>query len=268
MNALHKARTRPWLATALGTAAVALALLFIPVSYDRLIGSELTLRLPGEEVAPGVIREIASDLRTRLNAERVRVEAAAGGSTTLIAEIPDASWRRVGRLAVDYARGLAERGIQATPRVRPRFEKVHGSVYAAIGNLVDIRIQTGGKTDQEIAAEIRGQLLAAGLTDASVEVNRQDGRTQIRIEATSTATGDDSSPGSGGREFRVTLDDQNPAASDPQIEESKVRVQRTEGMTDQQVIDEVQRQLREQGVNDAEVTVDSNGKVQVRRPGK
>jgi hypothetical protein len=264
MNALHNAKMRPWLATALGTAAVALVLLFIPVSYDRLIGSELTLRLGSAEVAPGTLREIAADLRTKLGAEKIRVEADAAGDVTLTAEIPDASWRRVSRLAVDYARGLAGRGMQAAPRVRPRFEKVHGNVYAAIGNLAEIRIQTEGKSDQEIAAEIQGQLLAAGLTDATVEVNRQDGRTEIRIEAKKTATGDEGTTGECCP--RISLDGKEPGDSGTETQKCEVRVKRTEGMTDQQVIDDVKRQLQEQGVNDAEVYFDENGKLQIKRP--
>jgi hypothetical protein len=268
MNALHNAKMRPWLATAVGTAAVALVLLFIPVSYDRLIGSELTLRLGSAEIAPSALREIASDLRTKLGAEKIRVEGDAAAGTTLTAEIPDASWRRVGRLAVDYARGLAGRGIQATPRVRPRFEKTHGNVYAAFSSLVEVRVQTEGKSDQQIAAEIQGQLSAAGLTDATVEVNRQDGRTEVRIEAQKTATGDEgAAEGPCCPELRITLDGQEPG--DPQIQTQKceVRITRTEGMTDQQVIDDVKRQLQEQGVNDAEVYFE-NGKLQVKRPGQ
>ena len=273
MNALHNARLRPWLATGLGTAAVALVLLFIPVSYDRLIGSELTLRFGGAEIAPGTLREIASDLRTKLGAERIRVEADAapdGGTaigTTITAEIPDASWRRVGQLAVDYARGLAGRGIQASPRVRPRFEKVHGNVYAAIGNLVEIRIQTEGKSDQEIAAEIQSQLSAAGMTDAKVEVNRQDGRTQITIEAKKTATDAEGTGETCCPELRITLDGKEPGDPQLQTQKCEVRVKRTEGMTDQQVIDDVKRQLQEQGVNDAEVYFE-NGKIQIKRSGQ
>jgi hypothetical protein len=275
MNALRKAKMRPWLATGLGTAAVALVLLFIPVSYDRLIGSELTLRLGSAEIAPSALREIASDLRTKLGAEKIRVDVDAapqGGTpncTTLTAEIPDASWRRVSRLAIEYARGLAERGIQAAPRVRPRFEKAHGNVYAAIGNLAEIRIQTEGKSDQEIAAEIQGQLSAAGLTDATVEVNRQDGRTEIRIEAKKTAIGDEgAADGPCCPELRITLDGQEPGSPQIQTQKCEVRVQRTEGTTDQQVIDDVKRQLQEQGVNDAQVSFDENGKIQIKRPGQ
>lgn len=268
MNALHNARMRPWLATALGTAAVALVLLFVPVSYDRLIGSELTLRLGSAEVAPSALREIASELRTRLGAQQIRVDADAQNGTTLTAQIPDASWRRVGRLAIDYARGLAGRGIQASPRVRPRFEQAHGNVYAAIGSLVEVRVRTEGKSDQEIAAEIQGQLSAAGLVDATVDVNRQDGRTEIRVEAQKTATGEESdADGAGCPEFRITLDGQEPGAPEIQTEKCEVRVQRTEGMSDQQVIDDVKQQLQEQGVSDAEVYYE-DGKLRITRPGQ
>jgi len=236
--------------------------------------SELTLRLGSAEITPSTLREIASDLRTKLGAEKIRVEADSapqGGTpncTTLIAEIPDASWRRVGRIAVDYARGLAERGIQAAPRVRPRFEKVHGNVYAAISSLVEVRVQTEGKSDQQIAAEIQGQLSAAGLTDATVEFNRQDGSIEIRVEARKTANGGDgAAEGPCCPELRITLDDGKEPA-DPQIQTQKceVRVQRTEGTTDQQVIDDVKRQLQEQGVNDAVISFDENGKLQIKRP--
>ena len=267
MNALRKTKMRPWLTTALGTAAVALALLFVPISYNRLIGSELTLRLGNTEIAPGTIREIASDLRANLGAEKIRVEADAANGTTLIAEIPDASWRRVARLALDYTRGLAERGIPAAPRVRPRFEKAHGNVYAAIAGLVEIRIQTEGKSDQEIAAEIRGQLLAAGMSDATVEVSRQDGQTQLRVEVQKTKDGGEGEGEECCPEFRITLDGEEPGEPQIQTEKVQVRVQRTEEMTDQDVIDDVQRQLHEQGVSDAEVYFE-NGKIQIRRPGQ
>ncbi len=265
MNALHQTRLRPWLTAALSTVVVALALLFVPISYDRLIGSELTLRLGGAEIAPGAIREIASELRARLGAEKIRVEADPAHGTSLIAEIPNASWREVARLALEYTRGLADRGIPAVPRVRPRFEKAHGNVYAAIGNLVEIRIQTEGKSDSEIAAEIRDQLLAAGMSDATVEVSRQDGQTQLRVEIQKTADGQEGEGEDCCPEFRITLDGQEPG--DPQTETCQVRVRRTEEMTDQDVIDEVQRQLHEQGVNDAEVYIES-GKIRIRRPGQ
>jgi hypothetical protein len=265
MNAWRNSKNRPWLITALGTAMVALVLLFVPMSYNRLIGSELTLRLSNAEITPSAIREIASDLRAKLGAEKIRVEADASAGLTLTAEIPDASWRRVGKLAVDYARGLADRGLQAAPRVRPHFEKVQGNVYAAIGNLLEIRVQTEGKSDQEIAAEIRDQLLAAGMTDATVEVNRQDGHTEMRVEIQKNATGDEGTPGECCPEFHITLDGKEPG--DPQTQECKVRVERTAGMTDQQVIDEVKRQLAEHGISDAEVFFE-NGKIQIKRPGK
>jgi hypothetical protein len=264
MNMFRSTKARPWLTTALGTAAVALVLLFVPISYNRLIGSELTLRLGSTELGGETIRGIASDLRTTLGAEEIRVEMDAATGLTMIADIPNASWRQVSRLAIDYARGLAGRGIQVSPRVRPRFEKAQGNVYAAIGNLVEVRVQTAGKNDQEIAEEIRSQLLVAGVSDAAVEVNRQDGRTQIRVEMQKTDGGSCESAADC-PDFKIMLDGQEPG--DPSQQKCKIKVCRTEGMTDQQVIDDVKNQLAAQGVTDAEVYFE-NGKLQVKRAGQ
>lgn len=263
MNTLRRLKAHPWLATGLATAVAAVVLLFIPISYQRVTGSNVTLSLAGESLAPAELQRIAGELRSILHAGPIRIEAGNNG-VTLATQVDDRAWRQVGRLAVAYVKGLADRGIQGDARVTPRLETVQGTVYAAaLNDIIEIRIQGEGKSDAEIAEEIQSQMAAAGVSDAEVEVHTDGNQRQIGVTIRKERGPDDPPQPDEAccPEFRISIDGHEPDPNDPNERRVEVRVQRTEGMTDEEVLAEVRRQLQEQGA-DCDVTME-NGKIKV-----
>src|SRR5262245_52205093 len=66
--ALQFLKTRPALATALGVVLVAAALLVIPISYERIVGYDVTLTLAGNGVPETQVPEIARNFKETLGA--------------------------------------------------------------------------------------------------------------------------------------------------------------------------------------------------------
>jgi hypothetical protein len=261
MNTWNRLKGHPWLTTGLVAATAAIALLFIPISYQRVTGSNVTLSLAGENLGPPEIQRVAQEIRGILQAGPIRVEAGDDGFT-LNTSVEDRAWKQVARLALAYTKGLAERGIQAESRVTPRFEKAQGTVYAAaFNNIVEIRIQSEGKSDAEIAAEIQSQMLAAGLTNAEVSVQSEGDHRRIEIRAEKECGPDDPPCEESEPEFRISIDGKEPGEGDVDQRRVELRLNRTEGMTDEELLEQARQQLSEQGV-DADVTME-NGKVKV-----
>jgi hypothetical protein len=258
MSALRRLKSHPWLSTGLVAAAAAVALLFIPISYQRVTGSNLELAVSGDP-GSGEIRRIAGEVREIFQPASIRV-AASDADVRLSVEVGDRSWKQVARLAQAYVKGLAARGIAAEARVAPRLETAHGSVYAAAANIIEIRIQSEGKSDAEIAAEIQSQMAAAGVPDAEVEVHTDGDRRQIGVMIR-RERGPDDPPEPEGEcaNFRISVDGQEP--NDPDEKRVEVRLHRTPEMTDEDLIAEARRQLDEQGV-DADVTIE-NGRIKI-----
>ena len=259
MNIARTLKKRPWLTTALATAAVAVILLFIPISYGRLTGNEVSLALSGPGLEGDGLHRIATEFGSTFHAQKLTVSAHPDGAV-LTALIPDRSWRQVAKLTIDYARGLAGRGVTAVPTITPRVEKVRGSVYAAMNGMIEIRVQCEGKSDSQIADDIRGQMEAAGLQNPSVEVNRNGKCTQIQIRAErdSSQAGEGELP-----DINVSLTGDAPDTATAHTVKHLIRVHRTEGMTDQQLIDDVKQQLEAQGVHNPNVTIE-NGQIRVQ----
>src|SRR5262249_46571506 len=116
---------KPLSATAAAVAVVA-AVLICPVPYTRTVGYELTVT----------------------NASGRVVRVAVAGKSAAFAERRAAELRRHG----------------AQVAVAPRSERVWGSVYAmARDKLLDVRVDlSDGRTDAQVADDIRDQLAAGG----------------------------------------------------------------------------------------------------------
>ena len=237
-----------------------MALLFVPISYQRITGTQVTLSLSGAQLSPAQLKQIAGEVRGLFPAGPLQVRAEEAG-TTITTQVDDRAWKQVARLAVAYAQGLAERGIAAEAKVTPRVETVKGTVYAAAGQLIEINIQTEGMTDDEIAAEIARQMAAAGVPDAQVQVETDGDHRRIEVQMQRTAEDEEIPALENEPEFRISLDGRTPDPNDPDQKKLDVRVRRTAEMTDDDVIADVRRQLQEQGV-DADVYYE-NGKLRI-----
>ncbi|MGH7726352.1 MAG: hypothetical protein ACREOU_13070 [Candidatus Eiseniibacteriota bacterium] len=189
MKTVVNGKSRPWLATAGVAVFVALALLVVPVSYERTTGHQVTLSVSGASLDGGQAGIIAKELKSALEASSVMaaVESENGAeSVSFVATVPGGSAANLTKVAQAFAHSLDERGYTASAEVRATKERVSGNVYAFARDRV-IQIPIEGKDAAQLEAEIRQQLAAAGITDAVVSVTDEplNGRTarKVTVEA-------------------------------------------------------------------------------------
>lgn len=194
MAAFRFLSMRPLLST---LAAVALGLFVafgLPISFDRTVGHDVALTLDASSLDAAHAGAIAREMKSVLGAENVQLEAEAGNAGTryeLSASVPNRDSGAVRTAASALASALSAAGIPAHAEVTPRTEHVSGTMYAYAADRV-VRISMDGKSDAQVESEIRNALLAAGLTDADVTVERgSDGtrRVEIGVEAQSETPG-------------------------------------------------------------------------------
>jgi hypothetical protein len=258
VKVLHSVRARPWLATALGVIVVAAVLLAVPVSYTRTTGYEVTLELSGAAPPGEQIKTIADGFAKALDADNVSVQASFEG-TKVVAHLPLRPRLIVDGVAQAFAQTLTESGIPAKAKVHPLTEQVTGNVYAMAANeILEIRVNSEGKTDEEIAGEIRTQLEAAGFESAMVEVVSGDDQMKIEIGVECDDSAEPCPP------LRVTVDGMEP----PEGEQRRVCKLRFEsaGMTPEEIEAMVYERLAAMGFEDPEdvdIVIDEDGIVHV-----
>jgi hypothetical protein len=256
MKALQGMQKRPWFVTAVGAGVVALVLLVVPISYDRLTGYDVVITVPGMDALgdPGRIDRMAEDLGAMFATRNISVSKDTGSNSAQVqVQIPVGPKGTVEHKAQAFTRALQEHGWTVASEVRPRTERVFGSMLAyAADQVVEIRINAEGKSEQEIEEEVRAQLMNAGFTNPTVDVTKQGDETRIQIsEYREGDTGENvpSLPLP-----QLVLDGQ------PVQNPVQVRVERQgTPISDDELREEVRRQLREQGV-EADVVVE-NGRV-------
>lgn len=184
MAAFRFLSMRPLLST---LAAVALGLFVafgLPISFDRTVGQDVALTLDASSLDPAHAGAIAREMKSVLGAESVRLEAEAGDAGTryeLSASVPNRDGGAVRSAASALASALTAAGIPAHAEVTPRTERVSGTMYAYAADRV-VRVTMDGKSDAQVESEIRNALLAAGVDEANVTVQRNtDGTTRVEI---------------------------------------------------------------------------------------
>lgn len=259
MRTFQFLRMRPWLTTACGVAVLAAILLAVPISYTMTTGYDVRLSLASNTADPALIGAIAKEFKAALRSESVSVNA--GGAEAVIqTKLGPSSRPLVEATARAFAANLTERGIPATASVRPVTERISTSLYAyASGRILEIRVNSAGKTDEQIAEEIRQQLDSSGLQNPSVTYKRDGDQVEIQItgEREEGAEGSDE-----GIETRITIDGKDPVEQG--AKQVQFKVDKESFPTDAAMEAEVERQLREQGVT-ADVTVQDRKIVSIDR---
>lgn len=260
MTTLGKTHRRRWVSTTLAAVAAIIALFFIPVSYDVVVGHEVSLDLHGASLDQVQAQSLATELGAAVGSDDTSVRhvmfsgPSNGSRYTVSARVKDRTRGRVEQIAADFAAGLMQRGVQTNTSVRQLIERVTGSVCtAAASSVAEIWIDTEGRSPDEIAEDIQTQLSDAGLDDANVAVDMENGCCQISIQVPESHEGD--LP-----EIRCR-DAEGDACQTMPIE-----VHRTPEMSDEDIIAEIERQLAEQGLSGT-VTIDSEGQVRVEMSG-
>ena len=211
---MSKIMGRPLWVSAAGIAVVA-AILVCPVPYTRTVGYELTVTN-----AAGRVAKLRVPAKNAAQAERRAAELRKHGATVTVAA---------------------------------RTERVWGSVYAmAKEKLLDVHVDLDGKTDAEVADDIRSQLAAGGWTAGDVQVQRSGDSSSVEIDA------EDGS----GRKMKVVRKASGGNEKSLDFQLGGLDDEREPGMTDAQLRDKILKQLQARGL-DGDVTVDGN-RIEVR----
>ena len=248
---------RPGLAIAGGVVMMVVVLGVVPVSYQRTTGHEVTMTLAASQLEEPSFSKIAKEFGHALGATQVMIEPAdAPGESgmQIRARVPSRKGAELKRVANAFASALGNKGLEARVNVHPQTERVSTNLYAyAMDRVVNLNVETAGRSPAEIESDIRAQLEAAGIQNPQVQVDREGDQTNVRIQA-------NSSDSEGEREFQVNLKSEGGDSMKAQLH--RFDVERKPGMTDADVKAEIERQMREAGV-EGEVTVE-NGEVRVK----
>ena len=278
-------RDHPFMAPAAMTLAVLFLVMFLPVSFNRTVGQDVSLKLSGAALDEARVKALATEMKSQLQAEavEVRAEANEGAPSFEFRAFVASKSGAQARFVLDaFDRALTEQGLQVATSLSPRVERVSGTVAAYAAERV-IRINTQGKTAAQIESEIRTALADAGMDNVQVSVtDHPEGGREVRINAEREAT----DPGQELEEPQIILEGEG-QETDGDMLRVKVRklkddagvvslivdvqskdrtatatVANPESMSDSALASEIKSRLFSAGI-DADVEV-VNGKVEVR----
>ena len=251
MTTIERITNRPWWATAAVASAIAIVLLFVPVSYERTLGQEVSISLTGD-LAGDAVPVIADAFRAAMGVPQIRLEV--GETTTLAARLPGRSRAEASAMGRAFASRLEPKGIRATTAVSPWTEKISGNVYAQVGSRWrDLRVETQGRSEAQVEKEVQAQLQQLGFLNPEVTFRREGDTTKLGIKA-----------GGPDDEIQAKLERKVTGGNgqEPPIEMGLPDFSDLDGLPDDQIKAEVEKRLRERGL-EAEVQV-QNGKIQVK----
>lgn len=234
-------------------AAVFVFVVLVPLPYNQIIGYEVSFRdaysgqdLPAEEL---------ENTLTILGYEQPAITVVSGGESGdhTVVFLPTESAAK----EVSFAfQSLTGKSVEIV--TRPVIRSVSASLYAQVRDRIKIEVESKDKTDEQIKAEIEEKLKAQGFSKADVSVeSKSDGLREIHI-----GLQDSSQAAMKEKEMKILLpSDQTIEIREPSVEISVD----SEGKTDEEVRQEIERKLAEQGVEDAEIKVskDSEGNRQI-----
>lgn len=246
-----------------GLAAVVAVLLFltlVPFGYEVTVGYDVACTGMGAETAayqPALTEALAAlgyDASVSVSHNGDQVDY-------FISPLPDRYAAREAAAALTTITGASE-GIEINPIV----EEHSASLYAQVRDqIITVEVETEGKTDEEIAADIEAKLAAQGVLSSTVNVTSQaDGRRMIQIDMET-----DTEANSGGQQmlfFGNSEGDANVSLTEFTDNGMKALTIEAEGMTDAEVEAMIEQQLTEKGLvgADATVTTDANGQRQIQ----
>ncbi|MGZ3442331.1 MAG: hypothetical protein ACXVDD_22580, partial [Polyangia bacterium] len=195
--------------------AVLVAVLVCPVPYTRTVGYELTVTNHKGRVA-----KVLVPAKSAAQAERRAAELRKSGAAVIVAA---------------------------------RTERVWGSVYAmAKEKLLDVHVELDGRTDAQVADDIKQQLASGGWSADDVTVERSADGSTVAIEAQD----------GNGRHMKLVRKASGGEEKSMDLELGGIDDEREPGMTDAQLRDKILKQLQARGL-DGDVTVEG-GRIEVR----
>lgn len=184
MSLVQNRNARPWLSAALATGLAVIALLVIPISYEKTTGHSVKLEVSGKGLTPEVAMGIAKQLQGMLGKGAVTAGAErnpGGLRFTFGASVPANEGARASAVVQAFAGQLTAKGFVASASTTPIKERVSTSVYAYAKDRV-IQVSLDGKSAAQIQAEIQQRLTEAGITGAQVSVFEGPGAKEMGIK--------------------------------------------------------------------------------------
>jgi hypothetical protein len=199
------------------------------------------------------VKGIANQLQEVLGTETMSISNDHGsGATMLLTRLPANTPVHVEETAEAFARALTDQGIEASAKVRPLIERITNNMIAyAADRVIEITIERDGKSLAEIEEEIRRRLEEEGMLNPSVTVTEHGGEMQIDISG-------EIPDGEGSGQMQMNFD----ISAGEQSAGAKASAKVDHSLTDEELREEITRQLKEQGL-DAEVVVEDGRVISV-----
>jgi hypothetical protein len=252
----NQVNRRSGLVTGLSLAVIVFLLItLVPFSYTTTVGYDLVYTgLNNLNIEPTQLeRALAA-----LGYENAAVEY--NGDNCLITDLP--SKQAALETAIAFK---AITGSIIEPEMKPIMATVSGSLYAQVKDKIKIEVNTDGKTNDEIANEIRLKLTQI-YTNPVVTVTTVDDGRKITITAGDSTLAPDGGVAEAKRIELILNSDGDISFDTPTAPDAQGLEIDTEGKTDAEIKAEVEAKLAEQGEEGAEVDVTTNaeGKHEIR----
>jgi hypothetical protein len=203
---------------------------------------------------------LADQFEKALGADDVSVmRSLAGAGVSIAARVPLKSRSLVESTVAAFAAEIAKLGIEASASVRPVTERVSSNVYAMAANeVVEIRVQAEGRTDEEIEEQIRSQLAAAGFLNPTVDVKMGDGQFEVEMMVSKECDDQICPP------LELVIDGEQCCGEGPNEQMIELQID-ARGKTPDQIKEEIEAQLAQRGIDKAKIRVhlDENGQARV-----
>jgi hypothetical protein len=232
---------RPKMLTGLGLAVIAfLVVMLVPFPYTTTVGYQLSYS--------------NLDNASQISADRLREALRVlgygnsivdiSGDNCLISNLPD----RQAAKAAAAAFAVVACNV-ANPDVKPITKTVSGSLLAQALNIFRIEVDTEGKSDSEIAEEIRQKLAADGFVDAQVSVTSEGDQREVTVNISQDKNGRELA-----KHLNLVLGRSDSIAFNSPKTLDDIEID-TENKTDAQIKAEMEARLAQAGILGAQVEV-------------
>ena len=223
-------------------------LLLVPISYDKTVGYNLVMSeiSPDNGIDPVTVDDVINamgyadvQISTSLNDKKLKIIFENLPSKKAVQEITSA----VASLA------QAEVMTEVTPIV----VKEMGTIYAQVRDKLTVKVDTEGKSDQEIEEEIEKDLKQKGYPNPNVEVKtKPDGKREIRIDTKLERK--DGTGAAQKREQQMVIMSEGDSLIFDTAPLTRIEIG-SKGKTDAEIEREIRDKLRAKGMENPEITI-------------
>lgn len=223
-------------------------IILVPISYEKTVGYELAIS--GISSGDSTDKEVAADIVTALGYGEAAFSFEVDGNQVKyhIRGIPSK------KAAKEISSAISSL-LSSTSDIfiTPIIVESTGSIYAQVKEKIDLKVETEGKTDEEVKKELEEGLKKRGYKDPRVTVTSDsEGQRRIVIKNVELSEGDEKVfetmemmelfVGEGGE-----IEIKSPAREKLDID--------TEGKTNDQIIEELKKKLAEKGIKNPIITI-------------